>query len=535
MTLTRPAFLQPGEGPLGRPAASVGLWGSFDTGAFGDALIPHLLSRELARRLPHAAVRSAAPLGCLRPTSRDGGVPPAALGPWSPGRVAAVAAGLDCVLVAATDLFPDRESLAASYGIDQGGVDELAPDRFFVEGAGDPPGGCRTVWVGVRAGRELTENEAARVRAVGAARGPVTVTDRASRRRLQAAGVTGEIGVIPDLALLAARLHSPELLAKRLDYLRLMGWYPSAGTPLLIEGPAALAPDAHAIVRAIAATRAERPGLDVVVAEMGSPGGAAFAEALTGALAAAGQEGATYHLPAAAGLEDLCAAIAACGVFAGTTTRGALVAASHARPQLLVCWGGAAAAGESFEVMEDESCFVRRPEELGAGLALALARPASPAWLAGQLSALDASLDAVAAAVATSARHREPHPVPDAERVAELEAQLANLTSAHDARSHRLAAERMIFANHLRKAEEEIASLKAEAARAQEEAARAQNRVAQAEVALRAETSLRAAAEAELIALRATRTFRYTAELRTAYGRLRRIGAPPNPEQPHQP
>ena len=47
-----------------------------------------------------------------------------------------------------------------------------------------------------------------------------------------------------------------------------------------------------------------------------------------------------------------------------------------------------------------------------------------------------------------------------------------------------------------------------------------------------AEAAARAAIAAELVGLRATRTFRYTAELRSAYGRLRKIANPPEPTPP---
>jgi len=101
---------------------------------------------------------------------------------------------------------------------------------------------------------------------------------------------------------------------------------------------------------------------------------------------------------------------------------------------------------------------------------------------------------------------------------------------AHDARSKRLATERMVFANQLHKAEQEIASLKAEAARLREEVTTALAKLGQAEQSLHAEAGGRAATEAELLALRATRTFRYTAELRAVYSRLRRLAE--SPEHP---
>ncbi len=508
----------------------VGVWGTFDTGGFADALVLAVLRRELSERLPRAEIAAASPLGARRLGPRDGGDPPETLGPWRPERVAELARELDCAVIAGTALFPDPGELAAWYGIDAGAVDELSPDRFFVEG---PGGDCPAWWLGVTLDRQPTARQAARLRS--AALTPITVTDVSSRDALRAAKAGAEPGLVPDLALLASRLHPPELLAKRLDYLRLMGWYPGHGSPLVIEAHGRLIPDLPALAGALAAFRRERPGLDLVVAETGCPGDDACTDALVAALGAAGEGGATFRLPATAGLEDLSAAVTACAAFAATTLRGALVAASHGRPTVLLGWGpGGAQRALAFdgvdEVAGEPAIVAPSPAGLAGALALALATPAAPGTLAMLHKELDATLDTVAEAIAAAARRRhEPEPLPDAERAAALEEQLAHLATAHDARSRRLATERMVFANHLRKAEEEIAALKAEAARLREEASRAQDRVAQAESELAAEAAARAAIAAELVGLRATRTFRYTAELRSAYGRLRKIANPPEP------
>jgi predicted nucleic acid-binding Zn-ribbon protein len=124
--------------------------------------------------------------------------------------------------------------------------------------------------------------------------------------------------------------------------------------------------------------------------------------------------------------------------------------------------------------------------------------------------------------------------MPETQHPAETEDALGQLQVAHEARSRRLATERMVFANHLHKAEAEIGRLKDEVARLREELARADGRAAKAEAATRAEIEARLAVEEELAGLRATRTFRYTAELRSVYGRLRKLGdgSPPSVEPP---
>jgi HAMP domain-containing protein len=107
---------------------------------------------------------------------------------------------------------------------------------------------------------------------------------------------------------------------------------------------------------------------------------------------------------------------------------------------------------------------------------------------------------------------------PDGDRLAELAERLSLLEVAHEARSRRLAVERMVFAEHVNSAADEIAALKEEIARMREEYRR---QVEHLQAHARSETAAREKAEAELQSLRATRTFRYTAELRMLYGRFR--------------
>src|SRR2546427_6235035 len=117
-------------------SCSIGVLGTFDTDLFDDALAPRVLRRELKARLPGAKIITFAPYGALRPTPRDGGEPAEPLGRWSPDRAAALAAGLDCILVACTDPPPDHDSLARAYGVDRADLDALDVGRWFVNRAG---------------------------------------------------------------------------------------------------------------------------------------------------------------------------------------------------------------------------------------------------------------------------------------------------------------------------------------------------------------------------------------------------------------
>jgi chromosome segregation ATPase len=164
----------------------------------------------------------------------------------------------------------------------------------------------------------------------------------------------------------------------------------------------------------------------------------------------------------------------------------------------------------------------------------ARARRTEAATAAGpSLAALaDAELDRIAevARAAALAHRQKEASMAETQRLSETEDVLGHLQVAHEARSRRLATERMVFANHLHKAEAEIGRLKDEVARLREELAHAESRAAEAESGTRAEAAARLAVQEELSALRATRTFRYTAELRSVYGRLRQLGeSPPKP------
>ena len=514
----------------------IGIWGTFDLPGF-DVLVSQVLHRELARRLPAARITAAAPYGRLRPSPRDGGEPAQPLGPWSPEGAASQALDLDCIVVAGADLLPDGPTLAALYGVEPAALQDMAPGRFFVDGPGeDAETGCPVFWLGVSLGADPTAEEADRLRRAAARRPYITVVDDVTRRRLAVAtGVDAGIDVVPDVALLAPRLHPPELLAKRLEYLRLMGWYPREGAPLVVEGDRSLLPHAGALAGAINVLLDHHPNLQVVLAEMGADGDGAFAAALAERLPAE----ATTRLPGHVGMEDLAAALSSCAAFAGSSYRAGLLAFAYDRPLAILNLAGAPRLHQ-LEGLADlvgrSGSVVIQPADLIEVLDLALAAAAaSPAGVlvpgtgmgphTGRLATLtrqvDASLDGLAElAERATLEHGRALPGTSNERLADLAEHLHRLEVAFEARSRRMATERMVFAEHLRKAEAEIARLRAESLALRTELDAAQKA---------AEGAGKAAEEGrrELEALRATRTFRYTAELRNVYGKLRGDGDPP--------
>ena len=446
-------------------SCSIGVLGTFDTGLFDDALAPRVLRRELMARIPGVEIITFAPYGALRPTPRDGGEAAEPLGRWSPDRAAALAAGLDCVLVTCTDPPPDHDRLARSYGVDRAVLDEADLRRWFVDGpALAPEQRCPVVTLG------------------------------------------------PDPLVLAPRLFSPDLLTKRLEYLWLMGWYPSEGAAVVVEGEVGLLPIVPRLAAELSEFAASESDLKVVLAELGSPGGAEFASELAAKL----PPECLYRLPAFAGIEDIAAAIANCAILAGGSRRAGLVAQAY---------------GRAWIALDPATCPTSEQFEH--------ARKADPAPAAGASPAAqaDAELDRIAevARTAALARRQKEASMAETQRLSETEEMLGHLQVAHEARSRRLATERMVFANHLHKAEAEIARLKDEVTRLREELAHAEGRAAEAEAGTRAEAAARLAAQEELSALRATRTFRYTAELRSVYGRLRQLGDSPPAGPPADP
>ncbi|MGH7426610.1 MAG: polysaccharide pyruvyl transferase family protein, partial [Candidatus Methylomirabilales bacterium] len=271
--------------------ARIGVWGTFDLDSLGDQLRLSVLSHELARRLPGATIRAFAPYGYLRPTRLDGGEPAEPLGAWSEDRAAELAAELDCVIVAGVELhgLQGGESLASRYGVDPEEIRRLAPDRFFIEGLGpELEGRCPIVWSSVGLAVAHDPELASRLAAALSSRPHISVRDEISRARLEATGVTRTIEVVPDPALLAPRLYPASLLEKRLEYLRLMEWYPRRGGALVLQASKNLASQTTHLTAALRPLLEGRDDLSLVIARV-DPGD----EALSGA--------SHFALPAAAG------------------------------------------------------------------------------------------------------------------------------------------------------------------------------------------------------------------------------------------
>src|SRR5439155_1946707 len=159
------------------------------------------------------------------------------LGDWSRERAADLADQLDCVIVGGGDVL-SRRAVADSQPRD----DRATPGRgslssLLISGLGPQlERGCPVMWLAANLPIEPTPEEAATLRSTMARMPYHSVRDENSKHRLKAAGVDQGVTVVPDPTLLVARHFDPEALGKRLEYLRLMGWYPSRGRALVLQG-----------------------------------------------------------------------------------------------------------------------------------------------------------------------------------------------------------------------------------------------------------------------------------------------------------
>jgi lipopolysaccharide transport system ATP-binding protein len=490
----------------------VGVWGTFDLENFGDMLFPPIVRRELLRRLPEASVRMFGPYGYLRPVSWDGGQPAEPLGPWCRERVTELARDLDCVLVGGGEIIHTRdELLAPHYGVEPDEILERAPSRYFIEGLGaDLESECPVLWNAVGIPFDLGPEEATRVRAALSRRPYIAVRDELSKRRLEAAGVEREIDVVPDPGLLLPRLFSPGLLDKRLAFLRLMGWYPPSGRPIVLQGNRDLVRFVPALVPAVSRLVEELGETSIVVAETGPcHGDAQFADALAEALPFP-----FYRLPAKVGMEDLVTAIASSGGFVGISLHGNITAFVYGRPHVILNLNGQSKLDGLAALIGGEECLVHDPTEVPGAFQRASARALRQDLVAVLQSRVDAHFDRVATIAEGSAGSRRAGG-PDL-RLAELDRRLAEvrgyaaaLERALEVRGQRLVLERLAFADHVQDLRDEHWK------QLQEERERLEAEID----ALRREVRGK---HEWLVGLMHTKTFRYTAPFRAVYGRLRR-------------
>jgi len=354
---------------------------------------------ELGRRLPGARLRLFAPLGGERAMVMNAGWPIEPLGAHEPGRLAELAAALDLVVVGGGELVHTLDwVLAVAYGLPADALAARRPTAFFLDGLGpDLERTCPVVWSGLGVPFELGPEEAARARAALAGRPYVSVRDAGSRERLRRAGVTREVAVVPDCALLLPRLFSSAGLSAALDALRGAGRYPREGAPVVVHGHAGMLPVVEQVARAVESVREGRPV--VLLSVFPAAGDCRFAAALAPLL-----RGEVRLMPDLAAPEQVAAAVAGAGAVVATSLHVSITAVAYGRPLLVVNLDERAKVDGFAESVGLEACVARTPEEVAGRIGPALARSAPAGALAEAHARLDAHFDRIAALAAGLSR-----------------------------------------------------------------------------------------------------------------------------------
>ena len=453
----------------------LGIWGTFDVANYGDLLFPRIFEQEMVRRLPLASVRAFSPFGHLHPVAMDGGQPAEPLGAWEPKRCAELARELDFVAVGGGEIIHARDDV---YGIYYGrDADEMArwrPSGFFIDGLGrENEASCAVAWHGVGVPFDFAPELADRVREALATKAYVAVRDEVSRQRLLATGTDREVHVVPDSALLLSGLFDRELLARRVRYLRAMGWYPEDRPPLVLQGSAWIEGQATAVAQAVAAVLGELGEPPLVLLEIGPcHGDGRFADLL-----AAHLQRPVHRMPGAVALADVAAAIAYARAFFGLSLHGSLTALAYDVPFVISNLAGYSKLDGFARLAEQQDVLVSEPAGIPDALRAAFApgRAAAVAAIRGRLAArVEAHFDALADLAERSWVARErgelPGAVELARRLAAAEHRNGALGRALNGAGDRLVEERLRFAELLERLEAEGTGAAAAAALAAENA-----------------------------------------------------------------
>ena len=474
---------------LPRPAdrCRVGIWARVEPDDLRQALILRVTHAELARRLPGATIRAFSSCLDVRPSPHDGGIPIEALGSWSPERANALAMELDCVVVAGALPEPDEAEM-------DGG---RRPARFLLEGPGRQAElECPVLWSAVR----LPETP---LTALGGAVVPPVYRAVLEVSPLNQRGHSGDESTVavPDPLLLVTRLLPREALARRLEFVRIMGWFPPDRPAVVVEMGGSLLPYADEVARALDRVVAGSDASVVLVQiHPGDQDGGRAADVVARTMTSS-----VYRVPGDALADDLVAVIANAAAFAPCSASGTALGLAYERTMAYVDVAGDSSVSQLASISGNLGAVVTRPIELEGLLDSERFRPTGGVVAKLQFK-LDAHFDRLAAFAdaAAAARPRTPGNrvmLPPSEYMAAIEL-------AHRRMQERLDAERRAVANHLRDLRKEHD--------ADLEALRAERESAEAELRNRLDRAVR-----ELEALQGIRVLRLLRPARAAYARLR--------------
>jgi hypothetical protein len=358
---------------------------------------------------------------------------------------------------------------------------------------------------------DLEPEEGERLRLALAGRPYLSVRDETSRMRLRRAGIESDVALVPDPILLLPRAFPDEVLARRLEYLKHMEWFPRSGEPLVIQPGPVLGQRAEEVAATVA-TALERSPTPVVLLELGpGEGEGRLAEALSRHPSIP-----TFRLPSGAAVIDIAAVLAHSRAFLGTSARASVACSAFGVPAFVL---DRSLGGTSRELVLAIRRLLRTPA--GAG--------ADPA----ETAKLDAHFDRLAGVAEGALVRRIRRDGVSEEvvlaRLRENERVLDSWRTAHAARSQQVVDLRLrsaALSEKTQKLAAEVQTLQDEAARrhhawasATEELAteRAKHESASRELGIEREVSARALAERDELAREAegirTRQARVESEL----------------------
>lgn len=376
---------------------TVAVWGTFDLDNFGDQLYPRITEYEIVRRLPGWTVRTFAPLGWEHPCRMDGGFVSEPLGRRDPSRLRQLASAADLTLVGGGDLIDfDTDPLAAAYGVDRGALSRIDPPGWFVEGLGaELERHHPVVWNAIGVPADIGPDHAGLVRDAVARRPYVAVRDESSAARLRDCGVERDIEVVPDLGVLMHRLVRTEPLKHRINYFRLMGWYPVDRPALIVQGDRSAVPLVKEIAKVLRWALEELIIADVVLLETGPcHGDGEFADMLTEQL----DPKRTYRLPPGLPLEDVLAAIDGSIGIVATSFHATLAAAMFGRRWAIFNGTRSAGPGSLAELLGEPELHATNVGELAEAIRVAFPTQPDPLRYDGLRAQVDRHFDTVAEA-----------------------------------------------------------------------------------------------------------------------------------------
>ena len=515
------------------PWPRIALWGRFDVARFGELLLPRIHEAELRRRLPGSQVLPYSPMGPDHPVALDGGLTALRLGTWSPGNAARLAAAADAVIVAGTDvLTTDDEALGADYGLSAAEAHGRRLSGFFLEG---PQPKAPMAWSAAGVPFDFGEADGSRLRGALQDARYLSVRDDLSRQRLAQAGIERDVAVVPDPVALASRVFDPGILARRLDYLRLMEWFPREGAPVVVQGSKALVEHVESFAAVLTEAVAGRD-IPILLLETEPADGDSFVEALMPRLLPA------FRVPASVSLVDILAVFSGARCFMGDSVHGNMAGLSFGVPSLFVT---ASVIAPALATLGDAAPATAHPADAGEVIAHLLGQSRADGLPASVAVRLETHFDALAEFADRAqaerferdAKPRGPEGIALLRTLQDTELRLDATREAWEARSEEVATLRLELAERLESLESRLGvateardRLSADLQAARQEGARLESALESASkenVSLRSQlTSSRAELKAmhtEFLRFTNLRLFRYTAPLRGFYGSLRRI------------